>query len=688
MNNYLPGIQYKEGTTIPGGGGTDPTAQIAQMSFVDQSGIARQRGDVVTAERQAPSPETIQRGYTTLSTANVENKYLPELQQNLQQARVDMAPRRTYTDQAGFLRYQDDSSMVQAPLDSRPVEGGGWESQGIVYGAGPSFTGDKTLDELTGAQMKTSHAATNRLIQQIKDSYGVLINQQKETNRRFEQERETALMRAGSARYSPLASTGAMEATVSFGAQQVAQITSQMNQAVSNAEMALANQNYTLLSKAMSDYSKQRDERMKVLEATNKRIIEESQKLQEQRLVADEVAAQGETATIASVFGKLAGKVPVDTIKSVFGSLTTTGTANNLKNDLTTFQYLEKNNLLPSNIKSLPRDQQYLAYLNMQALADKGKLSEAATVAGEPPKQQVFVGAGAENSTEEAIIRMRLFSKLMNVLNKGALSDADRKIIDTNISKLRNDGLSEQEILSRLSGLPSDVKTPYNAAFVSAIGANSATLEQQNQLIAQTGNLLGRKEYEKAMVAVENAALANARKLDPETYMGQPTAEVLLARIQRVKDLFEKGGILGSSAGGPVGVVSGTFNQLLGRLKGPEAAKIQGELRGLYQEFRRQNAGVAVTDSESKYLQPLFAEISDRDAVFMEKLNLFEQQVLDRYNATRSSVGLPAADTKEVINKANRLKLYETADPDNFWQKKESTIFDPERGYIIPSSAE
>lgn len=302
MADYLPGIQYKTGTTIAGGGGTDPTATLTAT------------GDVKTAPTTTTT--STPKSYTTLDSGNVTNKYLPDLQSSLSTAQSDMSPRKTYTDQSGFLRYNDDSSLVPAPKDATPLDGGGWEVGGQVYGASPSYTGDKTIDDLTAAQMQTSHRATNALIESIKQQYGALIDAQKQTNARQEAGINTALLRSGSARYSPVSAEGQSATQISYGIAQLGELTSKMNSAVSTAESALANNDFQLLGKAMGDYKELQKEKITAAKELNDKIATQALQLKQENLVAD--AINNGATDIQSVFKQLAGKVPIDTIKKTF----------------------------------------------------------------------------------------------------------------------------------------------------------------------------------------------------------------------------------------------------------------------------------------------------------------------------------------------------------------------------------
>lgn len=362
--------------------------------------------------------------------------------------------------------------------------------------------------------------------------------------------------------------------------------------------------------------------------------------------------------------GEQIGDFTAEEIGKTLESLSISG-SKNISGDLASFQWLQRNNRLPSAITALPEQDQYFAYLNMQKLANAGKLGSAASAYGGGGGLPLRPGTGVKNGTEESIVRTRLFAKLATILNKGTLSDADRQIIDARIAEFRNAGMSEQQIMSALAGFPTDVVTPYNDSFISIAAANTDSNEKQQTLMAKLGQLMAEGNHTSAMQAVENAAFTNAKTLDPSNYIGQATATTYLKNIGRIRDIINGANAKGeirvsafSPFGAPGGPIAGSFQNIMGRFKSAEATKLKAELTNLYASFRKENLGSAVTPSESAFLEPLFADITDTKGNFMEKLGAFERQLLQRYNSTRESVNLPTATAKQATDPKARLDLY------------------------------
>lgn len=487
-----------------------------------------------------------------------------------------------------------------------------------------------------------------------------------------------ALLRMGGPQYAPTTTAGFVSAVEREGIRRAGELDNRYNSEIAAINAALESKEYDIAAQKAQSLTKIEKEMQSLLDENLKEMEKNNRVMQYSDDIYSEFeAGNTDPALVYFNLRKNGVNVTPDEVSEVLSLWSTTGDAEDVKNDFDEFQYFKKSGMLPASISGLPETEQYFAWLNTQKLANAGKLGGVvgSMSAGGGEDGDVFVGPGANDGTDEKIIRMRLFSKLMNVLNKGTLSETDREVINQSISELRGAGLTEQQIMSRLAGLPTDVDSPYNGAFIDIIAANTEDLDKQGQLVAKVGQLLGAGNYRTAMETIERRAMDNARLNDPDNYLGQATAKTLLDRTARIKALLKKGGV--------VGPVEGSFQKVLNRVQGEEAAKIRSELSNLYAEFRKQNAGTSVTANELKFLNPLFADISDREGNFLIKLNTFENSVLDKYNSARDSVSLPLATAEQARNADERLKLYEGASEQDFWGGA-SPIFNETEGYVIP----
>lgn len=515
--------------------------------------------------------------------------------------------------------------------------------------------------------MKASNdAQTDMYIQAIRGKYNQrnrdLVESQKSSTNATQQ----ALLLGGSARYAPVSSQGILTAKERYDMQTLSDLQAEEEALVMEATGARDAKNYQILGQRLEMLEAKRKEKLEFAKEINKSLAETTKKLREDQANASQEAtiadlvAQGITdpAQILDFMNfnedgtPTGGGVTLQKISDTLKLLTVGGiNPGDVKSDFDQFQYFKKTGQLPSGVASLPENEQYFGFLNAMKLANSGKLGSSGVGGyfGSGDGAGLTVGAGAKDATQEKIVRMRLFSRLQNILNKGALSDDDAERINSAISTLREAGKTETQILDELGGFSTDIITPYNNAFRDLVVANSDTVQKQDQAMSQVSTLLNKKDYKGAMTAVENLAMTRAKTLDPDSYMGTATASTYLKNIERIRELFGKAGI---------GYIEGNFENALKRLKGKEATEIKAELTNLYAQFRKENLGSAVTPSEEKFLEPLMAALGDKKGNFSAKLDAFERGLLSRYNATRSSVGLPEVNTAQVILPNTRLNLY------------------------------
>jgi len=476
---------------------------------------------------------------------------------------------------------------------------------------------------------------TQRLLNDINTRYADLVNQQRQINASVEAGQYSSLLSSGAFRGS--SAEGIMGLQQQAGLSKIQALVNEQNSLISQALAAKQAGDWEkatdIITKAETKRKDAQDAAVKVKE----KLDEENAK---KKVVADQAALDKRIAdSLAAGESGYVNGATAEMIKKVKDTMSTAG---NLGQDLENYKYLLDNGLLPKSITDLPEADKYYAYLKMLDPKKYGASEVSGTKAYKP-------GANAKDSVEESIIRTRLFSKLMNIINKGQVSDSDAARIESSIATFRDAGMGEQEIMDKLSGFATNVVTPYNKAFVNLIVQNTKDTNIQTDQMGKVSLLLNAGNEIGAMKTVENLSMNNAKQLDPDNYMGQSTAETYLNRISRVRALFKEGG---------VDVITGTFSNMLGKLKGPQAARIKAELAQLYAQFRKENLGTAVSESEAKFLAPLMTDISDKKANFGEKLDTFERGVMDRYNATRSSVSLPVTKIDEAINANKRLNLY------------------------------
>lgn len=640
------------------------TVQGKKQYFSGEEGLAEKNLKASLAG-QSPSvaPQDVGKGVgtfepTVLTNATIKEDVIPDLNSRLD----TMVNKGSYMAPDGTERYAD-GTLVPPKEEKQTM-------------SSPSFAAadnsDKEFDNML-EKMKTSlDANTQRQLSSIQNQFAVRRQQQADINMRLEQGVEQSLLLGGSARYAPISSSGTYAEQEKFGIRAIAELDALEQVAINSALAARDEGNFKIMEKQLERAEKRREEKAKLTEKLAEQVAAENKKIRDKQaqasrdLAISSLLQQGITdpneimsllneASMASGYGQ--SDFTAEELDKTLKALSVSGSAEKLPQDIQSFEWLRKNKLIPAEVLKLPEDQQYFAYLNLSKLADSGKLASFTNLLGGEGKKEVGgnIGVGANSAVEEQIIRMRLFGKLSNILNKGQVSNEDATRINANIDQLRAAGMSEQEIMSSLAGFPSDVKTPYNSTFISSIASNTDTADKQQQLMGKVSQLMANGDYVAAMKVVENTGMANARKIDPDNYVGTSAAQSYAKKINEINKLVE------SYWPATIGPVSGTFQEILGKLKSKQAQELKSKVTALVADMRNDLSGTAVTDSEKKFLDPLIPDLSDRKTNFNVKLNALLNNVLTQHNSTRSLANLPEVEMAQLLKDSDRLKLYESA---------------------------
>lgn len=151
----------------------------------------------------------------------------------------------------------------------------------------------KSLDD----QLAFSDAITADLIQGIKSQYAQLIQKQQEANKGQEAGVQNALLMGGvtgqgsSSQYAPISSSGIMSAQISYGIQEIADLTAKENAAITAAKIAGQQQKFQVMDKINSQINKIRDEKVSAAVKLNDKIAEQNQKLADEKMAATKDAA-------------------------------------------------------------------------------------------------------------------------------------------------------------------------------------------------------------------------------------------------------------------------------------------------------------------------------------------------------------------------------------------------------------
>jgi len=560
------------------------------------------------------------------------------------------------TDGGGTSGDDEDTSFEEA-LGLTPKDGKKKKKEGeIVY----SPMEQQQLALLQQMQ-KTQD---RRLRKSITDTQKIMAErkrQQEDVNNAGINTIKQVLNLGGSSRYAPVSSSNLVTTAESAGLKALAELDATEQKTIAEIQEARDNLDYQTLEKKFEFLDGVRKEK-----ATAAATLEEATKEKEDQTQKDnaiaELISQGITDPI-EMFQALntSGELNVSladvtaSLKGLkeFGSATGTG----FKLENKAIGQLLGSGWTAPDIKAMQADLEAGASIDeilegvepdMQDAVKKAFGIDAKT------NTNVVPGKGAKTPLDEAIVRTRLFSKIAPILNKGALSDSDREIIDRRIAEFRDAGMGEQEILDTLAGLPPEVASPYNNKFRDLIVSNSDTMEKQNSNIGRLAQQLQSGNYTAAMNTVETLALNEAKKLDPDGFVGTATTQNYLKKGKELSEL-----IVGAED--IIGPLDGTWEQVKGKLlksKDGRAATISAKIAALVAQMRNDLSGTAVTSSEATFLEPLIPSLSDTMANFGSKVKALNENTLGQYNTVRSSVSLPEVTAEQVIDPKKRLILY------------------------------
>lgn len=195
----------------------------------------------------------------------------------------------TYTDQAGFLRYNDDTSLVTAPMNAIPNGSGGWEAGGMTYAAPPSFIpGDdpetKAQNSIIGQLMTNTDSSTRAQISSITNQYNQLIQQQQTVNASQNDSINQTLIQGGSSRYAPISSAGVIAATTSYGLQKIAALVSEEQGLIQAAKTAQATGNQNALQKALDAIDKTKAAKVAAAKTVSDNLAKANQDLADKKM--------------------------------------------------------------------------------------------------------------------------------------------------------------------------------------------------------------------------------------------------------------------------------------------------------------------------------------------------------------------------------------------------------------------
>jgi hypothetical protein len=147
---------------------------------------------------------------------------------------------------------------------------------------------------------------------------------------------------------------------------------------------------------------------------------------------------------------------------------------------------------------------------------------------------------------------------------------------------------------------------------------------------------------------------AEAKKMDPDAFTSEPAVRIATDQVNDLTKLLRDEGLLEE-----VGTFQGTLTQFLTKkLRGENETKVLNAVANLSAELRNKLAGVAVTETEMRFIEPLIPDIDQPAASFMVELNKLKTQPLLKLNAVRESYNLGKVNEEQLYDRSKRVPLY------------------------------
>ena len=450
-------------------------------------------------------------------------------------------------------------------------------------------------------------------------------------------------MRGGTTEFAGEIQLGIEGEELKQATERIAEINRQEQEAIAAAQAAYKNGKYTEFNNKMAIIEAKRNEKASELQSYNEKLASMTKSIQEttQRAERDSVIAnlieQGVTDPVEMMNylnydenGRLVGDF---TAKEISDTLTSLSKSTGMSTDKLTGEsknyFILKNipGALPSGIKDLG------SYLTWQKNITTSK---AAQDAGNGY-------GGFDKFSAESIALSVIPATLRN-------SEVELKRFLQGIELGIEEGLTPYQVADALMGYRIENPDAFSDGFRQTI----ALANLNGQEIGNMARLINSGNKEAAIAYTENKILENQKRIDPDGYQGEATPRYYVEKVAEIKKVIEDAGLWDA-----IGPLEGTWQNVLGKLKGKEAAVVKSKVTSLVQDMRKYYSGSAVTPSEEKFLEPLLASLSDKKGNFIQKLDEISTNSLTKYNNTRKAAGLPQLTDEQLINRNERIKMYE-----------------------------
>ena len=259
---------------------------------------------------------------------------------------------------------------------------------------------ERQFNDLISTMKASTDAQTARTISSIETKFKLLKDQQKQINEGQAGGVKNALLMGGitgqgsSAQYAPISSEGIMASQLTYGVQKLAELDSQEQDLINEAQQAGDAKKFQLLEKKLAQVDKKREEKAAEAKELNKKISEANEKAREKMIQSSrdsalaDLYAQGITDP-SELLGYLNGNGGDFTLKEINDGIKNLADANaidtsKLSQDVQEYYSLKaQKDGLPVSILGLKSTaEQIAAYIKMKTTAETKKTGGTGVVGG------------------------------------------------------------------------------------------------------------------------------------------------------------------------------------------------------------------------------------------------------------------------------------------------------------------
>lgn len=515
-------------------------------------------------------------------------------------------------------------------------------------------------------------AENDPMIQSIKDTFARRINEMGQTNEAMLQQTNISGIKTNMSRYASQIQQGFVSKEVTNGMNRISELESQKLNAIELAKQALkstAKDRWSTFSSYMDTASKAYNDKVSAVKELYT-TIRDAETLAEEKKYNDlkmqqlqQEILQKNVDSYASGFVDfdengdilMADKAELEKFAQESGISyeQLVGAVRNKAHELSKLS--SEDRLQELQIAKAQRDLLGETTAEWQDAINNGWTTAKTPLEYLAEKKQAEKG-GTTPLNETGLSRDSLILRLGKQVYGTLISDKEREFLSTMIDKGLKQGITENELVDTVLGF-------------NIVTGNKQLANNLKQVLLQApsekglagfdmvglSRLLNEGKDAEAIRKVELAVLEQARKSDPDGFVGESTVKSQVTKANDLQSFIE------GLNKNPIGVVEGSFTKWIKKnFRGENEQSILSKTTSLVAEMRNALSGTAVTESEKAFLAPLIPELNDTPDNFMKKLDALKEKGLFELNSFRTTFGMPELDEKSLLNMDERINKYST----------------------------